>query len=144
MPTQGREDVCHPGRRGGRRDRHHIAWKSKDFSSDVCVPLFYKGNLYVLDGDRKTLGCLDPKTGEKKWSGDLGGSHVFRASPTGADDKIYCINEAGEAWVLSADEFKVLSKTTIGASPTRGTIAVTDGQAIVHTGDKLQSFGKGK
>ncbi len=58
-----------------------VAWKSKDFSSDVCVPLYYKGNLYVLDGDRKSIGCLDPKTGEKKWSGSLGGSHVFLRFP---------------------------------------------------------------
>ncbi len=120
----------------------NVAWKSKDFSSDVCVPLYYKGNLYVLDGDRKSIGCLDPKTGEKKWSGELGGSHVFRSSPTGADNKIYCINEAGEVWVLSADEFKVLSKTSVGARPTRGTIAVVDGQSIVHTADKVYAFGK--
>lgn len=121
-----------------------VAWKSKEFSTDVCVPLYYKGNLYVLDGDRKHIACLDPKTGEKKWSGDLGGSSVFRASPTGADNKIYCINESGEVWVLSADEFKILSKTVVGARPTRGTIAVVDGQAIVHTADKIYAFGKAK
>ncbi len=66
----------------------------------------------------------------------------FCASPTGADNKIYCINEAGEVWVLSADEFKVISKNSVGTRPTRGTIAVVDGQAIVHTGDKVYAFGK--
>jgi len=131
-------------RDGGEGDvtATRVAWTSKGASSDVCVPLFYKGNLYVLDGDRKTIACLDPKTGEEKWSGKLGGSHVFRSSPTGADDRIYCINEGGEAWVVSADEFRILGKSAIGMRPTRGSIAATDGQIVVHTGDLLEAFGK--
>ena len=95
----------------------HIAWKTKDVSSDVCVPLFYRERLYVLNGDRKSLSCLDPKTGEVKWSGDLGGHAVFRASPTGADGRIYCVNEAGDVSVVSAEEFKVLSKLSLGERP---------------------------
>jgi outer membrane protein assembly factor BamB len=125
----------------------HVAWKSKggrekDLSSDVCVPLFYKDNLYVLDGDRKVLYCVDPKTGEKKWTGELGGGKSFRASPTAADGKIYCMNEGGDVWVVAADEFKILSKTSMGSQPSRGSIALTDGMVFVRAGEKLYAFKK--
>ena len=125
----------------------HVAWKTRDFSSDVCVPLSYKGNLYVLDGDGRKLSCVEPKTGKVKWSGQLQGSRaVFRASPTGADGKIYCMNERAQVWVLSADEFKVLYQGDLDAAgvnaPSRSTIAVVDGNAFVRTSDTLYCFKK--
>ena len=120
-----------------------FAWKTTDFTSDVCVPLIYKNQLYVLDGDKKKLSCVDPASGKVKWSGSLGGRAVFRASPTGADNKIYCMNENGDVWVLSADEFKILNKTSFpGARQDRATIIVTDGTAILRVGDRLMAFGK--
>jgi outer membrane protein assembly factor BamB len=133
-------------RPGGAGDvtQSHQAWRSEKWTTDVCIPLFYKGNLYVLDGDKKTFGCLDPATGREKWSGKLDSRPVFRASPTGGDNKIYCMNEGGQVWVLSADEFKVIYHGDLPneAGPTRASIALADGQAFVRTGDKLYCFGK--
>ncbi|HET6251450.1 MAG TPA: PQQ-binding-like beta-propeller repeat protein, partial [Tepidisphaeraceae bacterium] len=124
----------------------HIAWKSdpraSGITSDVCVPLFYKGNLYLLDGDRKQLFRLDPKSGEKKQAVDLGGRSVFRASPTGADGKIYCMNEHGDVLVVDADSLKILSQTSLDGRDSRATIAVVDGMAVVRAGDKLYGFTK--
>ena len=111
-------------------------------SSDVCVPLIYKDHLYVLDGDKKKIYCAEPKTGKVLWQGSLGGKAVFRASPTGADNKIYCMNENGDVWVLSADEFKVLSQFSPNSGRSRGSIAVVDGEVFVRAGDKLYAFGK--
>jgi outer membrane protein assembly factor BamB len=123
----------------------HQAWRSnpKDFTSDVCVPLCYQGSLYVLDGDRKKLTCVELKTGKVKWSGNLGGGAVFRASPTGADGKIYCMNERGQVWVVSADSFKVLYNGDLGGAdwPTRSSIAVADGDVFVRTSETLFCFG---
>jgi outer membrane protein assembly factor BamB len=123
----------------------HFAWKSdgktSGITSDVCVPLFYKGELFILN-DTKKLYCINPKTGEVKWSGQLGGKAVFRASPTGADGKIYCMNETGEVWVVAADSGKVLSQTVLDGSPSRATIAVANGYVIIRSGDKLFAFKK--
>src|SRR5512133_2486615 len=41
----------------------HLAWKSKEFSSDCVTPLYYQDKLFVLDGDRQVLTCVDPLTG---------------------------------------------------------------------------------
>ena len=129
-------------RDGGQGDvtGTHIAWQSNEISTDVCVPLFYKDHLFVLNGDRKTISCVEPATGKVLWHGALGGRSVFRASPTGADGKIYCMNEGGDVWVLAADEFKILSQGALGGRPSRASIAVTDGEAFVRAGEVLYAF----
>ena len=134
MRPDGRGDVT----------KTHIAWKSEDWTTDVCVPLFYENDLFVLDGDKKKIGRLDPKTGKEKWAAPLDSRPVFRASPTGADGKIYCMNEGGEVWVLSAADGKVLYKGELAgeSGPSRASIATVDGQVFVRTADKLYCFQK--
>ena len=120
-------------------------WKNDGLTSDAAVPLVYKENLYVLDGDKARFSCVNPATGDKKWEGKLPGRPPFRASPTGADGKIYVMSEGGELLVLSADEFKVLSRAPLGAGGgSRGSIALVDGMIVVRTGDRVWAFGGGK
>jgi outer membrane protein assembly factor BamB len=120
----------------------HLAWKFKEFTADCVTPLFYQNQLFVLDGDRQMMTCLDPKTGEKKWQGNLGVHEIFRASPTGADGNIYCLSEAGTAVVLSATEFKILSTIPMGESPVRASIAVARGELFIRTAKNLYCIGK--
>lgn len=121
------------------------AWTSRELTSDVPVPLYYQGNLFVLNGDgrSKTLWCVDPANGKAKWSAPIESRAVFRASPTGADDKVYCMSEAGEVYVLSAKEPKLLSRTELGGpARARATIVPAGGMVYVRTADKLQAFAK--
>jgi outer membrane protein assembly factor BamB len=118
----------------------HLAWMSPELSSDVCVPLVYKEHLYVLDGDKRKISCVEPATGKILWSGSLGGRAVFRASPTGADNKIYCMNENGDLSVLAAEKFEILSQHSLGTGRSRAAIAVVDGQVIVRSGEKVFAF----
>jgi outer membrane protein assembly factor BamB len=118
-------------------------WKNDGLTSDAAVPLVYQDNLYVLDGDKARLTCVDPKTGQNKWNGTLEGRPPFRTSPTGADGKIYVMNEAGDLLVCSANEFKILSKASLGGGGgSRGSIAAVDGMIVVRTGDKVWAFGR--
>jgi outer membrane protein assembly factor BamB len=120
----------------------NIAWRSGTLTSDVCVPLAYNGSLYILEGDKKKMHCMDAVTGKEKWSGSLGGNGVFRASPTGADGKIYCMNENGDTWVLTADHFEILSNSALGGKPARASIAVADGKVFVRTSGSIFAFAK--
>jgi outer membrane protein assembly factor BamB len=122
----------------------HVAWRNREIASDVCTPLFYQGNLYVLDGDfRKGLSCLEPKTGQRKWFTPIPSRSVLRTSPTGADGKIYCANEAGDVWVISADDGKIISNSSLGSEgPTRASISASQGQVFLRTADKLYCFRK--
>ncbi len=131
-------------REGGKGDitATHIAWRMTDHSPDVCTPLFYQGRLYVLDGDKHVMLCLDPKTGDRKWEQPLPVRDNFKASPTAADGKIYCVSERGTAFVLQAgDEFKILSTAEFGDGPARSSIAISQGSLYLHTLKTLYCFG---
>lgn len=116
----------------------HLAWKFTEFPSDCTTPLFYNQSLFILDGDRQVMTCLQPQTGQKIWQANLGVKEIFRASPTGADGKIYCISEAGTAVVLSAgDQFKVLATIPMGESPVRSSIPAARGALFIRTAKNL-------
>jgi len=121
----------------------HLAWRFKEFPSDCTTPLIYKGRLFILDGDKQMMTCLQPQTGQKLWQGNLGVHEIFRASPTGADDRIYCIGEAGTAVVLDAgEEFKVLATIPMGEGPVRSTIAAAQRALFIRTAKNLYCIAK--
>lgn len=122
---------------------NELAWVYEQGGTpDVCTPLLYQDRLYVLDGNRKTMTCLDPQSGKQLWQGKLGGSAVYRASPTGTDDKIYCITESGEAVVLAAGpEFKILTRVQMGGRTCRASISAAQGRLFIHSDDKLYCIG---
>ena len=122
-----------------------LAWKTEDRKTpDVCTPAFDGQRLYVVDGDGHTLSAFDPKTGEKKWSGELPERAVIRSSPTVADGKVYIVNEKGTVMVCAAgDEFKVLATIPMGdAEGTRASIVVSGGQLFLRTTQALYCVGK--
>jgi len=111
-----------PGGRG-RLGAAAYAWKRDDVGSDVCTPLLYRGLLYVVNGDRKTITALRPKTGKTVWQQKLTVAGPFRASPTGADGKVHLISEGGDVVILAAGEqYKELFRISLGARPSRSSI----------------------
>jgi outer membrane protein assembly factor BamB len=138
------------------------AWKYIGSTTDVPTPLFYQHKLYVLNGSRKEMTCIDPKTGAIVWQGNLNVSDVFTASPTASDGKIYCISEGGSVVVLSAGRpFKVISSFTMegegaagkdggvpppaasdDSAPILSSIAIADGRLYIRTPRRLYSVGK--
>jgi outer membrane protein assembly factor BamB len=129
----------------GQLSEDHVAWKFDGPLPDVCTPLYYKGNLYVLDGMKhgKAVTCLDAKTGKQKWQGKLGGRGPWRASLTAGDDKLYCINESGEVVVLAADneQFKVICRTDLEDRPIQASIAIAGRHLFIRTANKLFCIG---
>jgi len=128
----------------GRLGEESVAWRFEKRTPDASTPLFYKGRLYFLDDDRRIMTCVDPKTGEQKWQGELPGRAVIRASITGADGKLYIISEVREVTVLAAgDEFKILHTTKLGATGrafTRSSIVAAHGRLLIRTGENLYCF----
>ena len=123
-----------------------IVWEFDGPAPDCTTPLYYQDRLYVLDGIRsgKVITCLDPKTARQFWQGKIGGRGPWRASLTGADGKLYCINETGEIVVLAAggDEFKILFETKTDETPIQSSISVADGHLFVRTAQNLYCIGK--
>ncbi len=132
--------------REGKDTKVDYAWNFTGPSPDCGTPLYYDGLLYVLDGIRsgKTLSCLDPKTAKVLWQGKIGGNAPWRASLTGADGKLYCINEVSEAIVLTAgrQEFRILFRYDFKEKPSRSSIAVANGRLFIRTAKNLYCIGK--
>ncbi|MCX7872353.1 MAG: PQQ-binding-like beta-propeller repeat protein [Verrucomicrobiae bacterium] len=120
----------------------HSAWVCKETTTDWSTPLYYKGKIYVLDGGKRTLTCLEPSTGKVVWSGQLGVSERIWSSPTGADDKIYCVSEKGTVIVCGAgSEFKILATNQLDESPTRASVSISNGKVFVRTSKHLYCIG---
>lgn len=130
-------------------------WQSdgKEISSDVSTPLFYQGKFYVLDSDRKTLSCVEPRTGQVVWKGEFPTRYKIEASPTGADGKIYAIDFLGNVFVVKAGgaAFEIVHQTTFGQDGTTATngdkicragIAVANGCLFIRAQDRLYCIGK--
>jgi outer membrane protein assembly factor BamB len=126
--------------------RPRIVWEFDGPVPDCSTPLYYQKHLYVLDGIKsgKVVTCLDPKTGRQFWQGKIGGRGPWRASLTGADGKLYCINETGEIVVLAAsgNQFKIIFETKIDEGPIQSSIAVAGGHLFIRTARNLYCIGK--
>ena len=123
-----------------------VAWTFDEKQTpDVCTPAYANGKLYVLNGDKQILTCMDPKTGAKLWQGNLGHRDTIRSSPTVADGKVYTISEKGTVVICEANgpEFKILSTYQLeNAEPTRSSVAISNGQLFIRSADGLYCIGK--
>lgn len=115
------------------------AWTFDRFPPDVCTPLFYNNRLFVLDGDRCAMTCLDPASGKTIWMGRMGSNTVFRSSPTGGDGKVYYIDEDSLVVVMdaTADTYQELFRIEMGEGPCRASIALLDGCLLIRTAENL-------
>jgi outer membrane protein assembly factor BamB len=127
----------------GQLNDEAISWQLDKNTTDCSVPLLYNGRLYVLDGDKKVLTSLDCQTGEVKWAGKVGGTAFFRASPTGADGKIYLISEEGEVVIAEAGEaYKEIARIPMGEGACQSSIVAAQGQVFIRTAENLYCVGK--
>jgi outer membrane protein assembly factor BamB len=139
----------------GRLGAGAVAWTVDGRTTDSGTPLVYENSLYILQSDKSDpvikgspvspgifLLCVDLATGKMRGQARLAGGGAWRASPTGADGKVYCLSEEGEVVVVEAGgEFKILSRTNLGDGPTQSTLAAAGGRLYVRTATKLHCFG---
>ena len=141
VPRGGNTFAVNPSA-GKNMAYEEASWVYDARTTDVPTPLYYDGRLYVLNGVRKELACLDPATGKEIWKGELEGRARIWASPTAADGKIYCLDELGNTTVLAAgDRFKVLSQSSLDDGPCKSSIALADEQLFIRTASKLYCIG---
>ena len=119
------------GLTGAHTDESALAWRSKlsdeempskaykNVSSDVATPVFYQGHYYIVNGEKQTIACVKPGTGEVMWHEPLGGRTKIEGSPSAADGKIFVMDHRGDVYVVRADpaKFEVLCKAEMAEGP---------------------------
>jgi outer membrane protein assembly factor BamB len=115
-----------------------VAWSYAEQTPDVTTALLYNGRLYTMNDSKRVMVCLDPASGNVLWQSKFEGKGPFRASPTGADGKIYCMDQAGTVYVLKAgDEFEGLFRWQTGEAPGHSSIVAANGRIFIRTAANL-------
>lgn len=97
----------------GENSNEYIVWNIMRGAAYMQTPLIYKGYYYNLRGNGM-LSCMDAKTGEVFYRENLRPMTGMSSSCVASDDKIYCISEKGDVFVVKAGpEFELLSKNPL-------------------------------
>lgn len=93
----------------------HRVWEREQIGAFVPTPAFHDGNVYLL-GDKGRLDCIDPETGESRWTGNLPKHRMkYYASPTIAGSTLFAVREDGVVFVADVtDGLKVLAENPMG------------------------------
>ncbi|MDH3584868.1 MAG: PQQ-binding-like beta-propeller repeat protein [Phycisphaerae bacterium] len=123
-----------------------LLWKSEDqaLTSDVPTPLFYEGRFFVLSDLRKSMSCVEPRTGKIVWQVKMPGRELFRASPIGADGRIFCMNHGAQVTIFDAATGKLIESIDMGDAgdqQIRSSIAISQGNLFIRTNGKLYCIG---
>jgi outer membrane protein assembly factor BamB len=111
-----------------------IAWCQKQAGPYNPSPILYGDYIYVLY-DMGLIACYNAKTGEEIYGKRrIGpGAGAFTASPWAYDDKIFCLSEDGDTFVIKAGpEFELLGKNSLGEL-CMATPAIVGGGLIIRT-----------
>jgi outer membrane protein assembly factor BamB len=126
----------------GETSNDYIAWSLTQGGPIDPSSLVYKGKYYCLT-DAGFLTCHDAKTGKEFYGKQRldPASGTFTTSPWAYNDRIFCLSEDGDTYVVQAgSEFKLLRKNSIGeacmASP-----AIAGGSLILRAYTKLYRIG---
>jgi outer membrane protein assembly factor BamB len=125
----------------GKTSSELIAWSDSRAAPYNPTPVVYKGHYYVLF-DRGFFACHDAKTGKLAYKVRIatdvaGGYGGFTTSPWAYDDKIFCLNEDGDTFVIQAGpEHKVLRVNRLDEM-CMATPAIARGSLFVRTYSRL-------
>jgi len=122
-----------------------IAWSQKLSAPYNPSTLAYRDKLYVLY-DFGLFGALNAKTGEETFEQTRFPKRSgFTVSPWAYNDKVFCLNEDGLTYVMSAgDEFEVLHTNELAEDDMcMATPAIVGDRLIIRTSARIYSIRNG-
>jgi outer membrane protein assembly factor BamB len=126
----------------GQSGNEFIVWSQKKAGPYNPTPIAYQGYVYVLY-DRGTLSCFEAKTGKEVYSGVRisAGANAFTCSPWANNDRVFCLSEDGDTFVIQAGpEFKLLGCNKL-YEMCMATPAAVRGSLLLRTLSKLYRIG---
>jgi outer membrane protein assembly factor BamB len=117
-----------------------VAFRHGEATPDTCCPVVMNGLVFIIS-DNGIAQCIDAASGEARWKERLPGD--YKASPLGAEGRVYFVNTSGLATVIAADgaAFTKLAENQLDdeilASP-----AIADGKLYLRGKSKLYCIAK--
>ena len=123
----------------GERSNSYVAWCEKTAGPYNPSPLVY-GDLFYVLLDFGFLSCRDAKTGAERYDKQRinpDGASAFTASPWAYDNKVFCLSEDGDTFVVQpGPEYKLTGKNSLGEM-CMATPAIARDSLIIRTASKL-------
>ena len=126
----------------GEHSNEFIAWHHPQAAPYNPSPLLYKGLYYTLY-DRGFLTCHDAVSGKEVYGKQRleAGANAFTASPWAYNDRIFCLSEDGDCFVVDhGTEYRLVGKNSIGEL-CMATPAIAQGSLVIRGGQHLYRIG---
>lgn len=122
------------GREGDLTGTDSIVWQNQRGNSYTPSPVLHEGKLYFLT-DSGMLSCFDAKTGTPYYSQQrLPKPYNFKASPVGANGKLYLASEDGDVVVVKMGEkYEVLATNTLEGQMFVSSPAIANGELFLRS-----------
>jgi outer membrane protein assembly factor BamB len=126
------------GREGDLTDSDAVLWTHTRGMAYTASPVLYDNKLYVLT-DSAMLSCFDGATGQPYYHQvRMPNPDTFKASPVGADGKLYLASESGHVYVIKMGEkFEVLATNTIDNEMFISSPVIADGELFLRGRNRL-------
>jgi outer membrane protein assembly factor BamB len=140
-----------PGAKGdislgeGATANDYVAWSVPAGGPYNPSTLLYGDLLYVLY-DQGFFACFDAQTGEEVYSKKrIPDGKAFSASPWAYDGKVFCLNEDGVTFVITAgDKFEILHTNKLAEDDMcMATPAIVGDKLLIRTSARLYCIQKG-
>lgn len=134
-------------RAGGHGDvtESHRLWQIPKTKQRIGSGVIHEGHIYILN-DPGVAECFELKTGKLVWEERLKGRGAKSdswASMVLSEDRLYVVNQSGDAFVLKASpKFEVLAANPLGET-TISSPAVSGGDIFIRTYKSLWCIGEG-
>jgi outer membrane protein assembly factor BamB len=133
------------GKEGDLTGTDAIVWSQTRGTAYTPSPVLHDNKYYTLS-DNGLLSCFNAATGEPYYQQQrLPQADSFKASPTGADGKLYLASESGMVTVVKMGEkFEVLANTTLEDQMFVASPVVAEGDLYLRSKTHLFCFNDGK
>jgi outer membrane protein assembly factor BamB len=122
----------------GKRTADEIVWQSEKGTSDSPSPVFARGLVFMV-ANNGIAHCFDAASGRLQWKERIKGE--YRASPIAAAGRVYFLNTAGLATVVSASKtFERLAENSLD-DETVASPAVSEGRLYLRGRKSLYCIG---
>src|SRR5262249_41262531 len=122
----------------GESSSDGVLWSVARGGPEMASPLIYRDHVYILHRNGGLVSCRQVKTGKPVYMKErIPGARAFWSSPWAHDDKIFCLDEDGQTFVVQAGaEFKVLGTNSV-SEMCRSTPALAGDAILIRGVDSL-------
>lgn len=125
----------------GETSNEYIRWSLEKMGPYNTSPIVYRGLYYTLL-DRGMITCHDAQTGELVYDRTrFPQGATFTASPWAYNGKLFCLDENGTTYVLSAGREFDVARTNKLDELCIATPAVSQGKLLLRTASKVYCIG---